>query len=377
MYYSKPCTWNFCWPDPKRPHVRGTEAKHVWKIKKVDGNYAIHTGTGAKSWCFENDRLNSQVFLREESPESTYYQWIFEGTGTIEKLPLDVETARVIRQRRVSHDKLEWEEVTKFLSEKLPRVPGATFMHERACLAGTCTNLLKTISEWTMTSDSLYLLTAPAGAGKSTIAHTVASQARAKGILGGSFFLHRDFNNRRDAHMVVNSLAFQLAHFDLGIAKSIRSTLTRDPDLPLSSSLHNKLSDLIVNPVRNTSNVKGTILLVIDDLDALVNGNATDSNMRQSFLTCIASLESELPSTLKIFMTSRPEADITFELASFWQCSLGIDTKETQDDLKKYAINCMTKIARRYKYLGNTWPGSEAILHLVAFSSGFKLYIFM
>ncbi|TDL23253.1 hypothetical protein BD410DRAFT_897705, partial [Rickenella mellea] len=347
----------FAGPDLKRPHVRGTETKHVWNIKKVDGNYAIHTGTGAKSWCFENDRLNSQVFLREEPPESTYYQWRFEGTGIIEKLPLDVETVRVIRQRRVSHDKLEWEELTKFLSEKLPRVPGATFMHERACLAGTRATLLKTISEWTMASDSLYLLTAPAGAGKSTIAHTVASQAQTKGILGGSFFLHRDFNDRREPHLVINSLAFQLAHFDLEIAKNIRRALTRDPDLPSSSSIHNKFFGLIVNPVKNASDVKGPILLVIDDLDALVNGNATHSNTRQTFLTCIASLEPELPSTLKIFMTSRPEADITLELASFWQCSLGLYTKETQDDLKKYAIR------------------SEAICELVRKAGGLFIWI--
>ncbi|TDL23239.1 WD40 repeat-like protein [Rickenella mellea] len=365
----------FAGHDPEERHVRGTETKHVWRIKKVDGNYAIHTGTGAKSWCFENDRFNSQVFLREESPEITYYQWIFEGTGTIEQLPLDVETAHVIRQRRVSHDKLEWEEVTKFLSDRLPRVPGATFMHERACLPGTRATLLKTISEWTMSSDSLYLLTAPAGAGKSTIAHTVASPAQGKGILGGSFFLHRDFNDRRDAHLVINSLAFQLAHFDLEIAKNIRRTLTRDPDLPSSSTVHNKFSGLIVNPVKNSSAVKGPILLVIDDLDALVNGNTTHSNIRQAFLACIAGLEPELPSALKIFMTSRPEPDITLELASFCQCPLGLDTKETQDDLKKYAMNCMTKIARRYKYLGNNWPGSEAILDFVRKACGLFIWI--
>ncbi|TDL16108.1 hypothetical protein BD410DRAFT_890209, partial [Rickenella mellea] len=145
----------------------------------------------------------------------------------------------------------------------------ATFMPEHACLPGTRAGVLKTINEWTMAPDSIYLLTAPAGAGKSTIAHTVASQAKENGILGGCFFLHRDFNERRDPHMVINSLAFQLAHFDLEIAKNIRNILTSDPDLVSSRSLHNKFLNLIVKPVKHVANVKGTILLVIDDLDAL------------------------------------------------------------------------------------------------------------
>ncbi|TDL13581.1 hypothetical protein BD410DRAFT_686692, partial [Rickenella mellea] len=117
---------------------------------------------------------------------------------------------------------------------------------EHACLPGTRAGVLKTINEWTMDSDSLYLLTGPAGAGKSTIAHTVASQAWEKGILGGCFFLHCDFSEHRDPHLVINSLAFQLAHFDLEIAKHIRNTLTRDPDLVSSQSLCNKFSNLIV-----------------------------------------------------------------------------------------------------------------------------------
>ncbi|TDL24538.1 WD40 repeat-like protein, partial [Rickenella mellea] len=247
--------------------------------------------------------------------------------------------------------------------------------HEHACLPGTRASLLKTINEWTMASHSLYLLIGPAGAGKSTIAHTVASHAQEKGILGGCFFLHRDFNDRRDAHLVVTSLAFQLAHFDFEIAKNIRNILTRDPDLTSSSSLQNKFLHLIIKPAKHASVEKKNILLVIDDLDALDNGKFTNSDSRQAFLACIASLESKLPSTLKIFMTSRPETDILMELSSFWRCSVPLDTKEAQDDLKRYVMSCMVKITRKYRYLDSNWPGSETILELVKKAGGLFIWI--
>ncbi|TDL18042.1 hypothetical protein BD410DRAFT_753717, partial [Rickenella mellea] len=367
-----------------RPHhttelyIKGTEGPYVWEMKEFDDRFTICTTNVVKYWCFEDDQPNSQVVLRGESPGNTYYMWMFDHVGIADESLANVDPSPVTRQSQVFNDKVNREainEITTFLSEKLPRVRDATFMPEHACLPGTRAGILKTINEWTMAADSIYLLTAPAGAGKSTIAHTVASQAKENGILGGCFFLHRDFNERRDPHMVINSLAFQLAHFDLEIAKNIRNILTSDPDLVSSQSLHNKFSNLIVKPIRNASELKRTILLVIDDLDALHNQNATHSNVRQDFLACIASLEPELPSVLKIFMTSRPEIDVLAEFESFFQCSLVLEGKEIQDDLKKYAINCMTKITRRYRYLGQNWPGSETILELVKKACGLFIWI--
>ncbi|TDL16173.1 hypothetical protein BD410DRAFT_889978, partial [Rickenella mellea] len=224
-------------------------------------------------------------------------------------------------------------------------------MPEHACLAGTRTSLLKTIDEWTTSSDSVYWLTGPAGAGKSTIAATVALRAAEKGILGGSFFLHRDFSEQRNAHLVVNSLAFELAQFDSQIAKGIRKVLTRYPDLPSSLSLQKKFLGLIIEPIKDASISQEFILLVIDDLDALDDGKATYSTLRQDFLSCLANLESDLPSTLKIFLTSRPEIDILEEFPSSWRHPLDLGATETQDDLKLFTTSCMTKITKKYSHL--------------------------
>ncbi|TDL21397.1 hypothetical protein BD410DRAFT_804312 [Rickenella mellea] len=124
----------------------------------------IRTTDVVKYWCFEDDQPNSQVVLRGESPGNTYYLWKFEGIGATEELPLDVQMPLVTKQSQLLNETLDWDDMTRFLSEKLPRVPEATFMPEHACLAGTRTGLLKTINEWTTASDSIYWLTGPAGA---------------------------------------------------------------------------------------------------------------------------------------------------------------------------------------------------------------------
>ncbi|TDL19687.1 hypothetical protein BD410DRAFT_773625, partial [Rickenella mellea] len=278
----------FAGPDPEHSRVRGTEVPHMWEIKDIDDSFAIHAaGTVTKFWCFENHQLNSQVFLREAPSGDTGYQWILEGIETAEKLPL-IQTSYVTRQSHLLDGNSEWEEILRVLSEKLPIMPETMFVPEHGCLQGTRTTLLKIVNEWTMVSDSICLLTGLTGAGKSAIAHSVALQAWEKGILGGCFFLPRNLSIYRDAHVVINSLAFQLAQFDLEIAKHIRNVLSREPDLVSSSNVHKKFSELIVKPVKQASDVKKIILLVIDDLDALNNVNAMYSDVRQEFLVCLA-----------------------------------------------------------------------------------------
>ncbi|TDL19691.1 hypothetical protein BD410DRAFT_773628, partial [Rickenella mellea] len=259
---------------PQRPsdlYVNGTEKRYLWKIKEIDGSLAIHTSGVEIYWCFEKNRINAQVVLRHEPPESTYYLWILEKVGAGQNVLQSSETFHVARQKWTTDNKAEWERMHKLLSEKLRQVPKATSISDHICLGETRVSLLSRISDWTKTTDisakePVYWLTGPAGAGKSTIACTVARQAQDQGMTVSCFFLHRDSHDRRDPHLVVDSLAFQLAHLDVGIADKIVEALMNYPDLVSSPGFYDKFSKLIVEPVKESGIA---VLLVIDDLDAL------------------------------------------------------------------------------------------------------------
>ena len=70
-----------------------------------------------------------------------------------------------------------------------------------------------------------------AGTGKSTIAKTIAERLFADGQLGASFFCSRDFEDRRNLHMIFPTLAVQLARRYSDFRSILVSLIQSDPDI--------------------------------------------------------------------------------------------------------------------------------------------------
>lgn len=81
------------------------------------------------------------------------------------------------------------------------------------CLENIRVQILAQINAWfdSDSSKTVYWLNGRAGTGKSTIARTIADQAKCKGSLGATFFFKRDKGDRSGAAKLISTLAWQLA----------------------------------------------------------------------------------------------------------------------------------------------------------------------
>lgn len=196
------------------------------------------------------------------------------------------------------------------LLERLPRAKYASFVTARpdrpsTCLSGTRTAVLNDIREWMMDRDPsarrVFLLHGVVGTGKTAIAATIAQLAQEHGMLAADFFFsqtaHADLKNPA---LIFPSLAYQFALFDPAYGQRLTETLKKDPVAPYMPPKE-QLNQLLIRPLSNLeySPLRGVIVL-----DAF--NECETSGAREVLDVLIAGLP-ELPSFIKILLTSRPD----------------------------------------------------------------------
>lgn len=102
------------------------------------------------------------------------------------------------------------------------------------CLTGTRVTMVEEILQFISAprSDGLammFLLTGPAGSGKSAVAHTVAQRCYEKGILASSFIFSRDYRDR--PRKLFSTIARSLAAHDEELRQEIGLAIERDESL--------------------------------------------------------------------------------------------------------------------------------------------------
>src|SRR5260221_8969631 len=138
-----------------------------------------------------------------------------------------------------------------------------------------------------------------AGIGKSTIARTVAEQAK---VPMASFFFVRQHDELSNANLFVASIAWEVAEKFPDFMKSVSGALQDDGLLP-SKSLDTQFTVLFFQPLQNLT-LTQPLLLVVDALDECEPKGA------QTILNNILSHCTKIPA-LRILITSRPENHIT------------------------------------------------------------------
>jgi NACHT domain len=256
--------------------------------------------------------------------------------------------------------------------DKLPRAIGAghTSGDRKPCLEGTRTAVLQEIEAWEVNSrdTSIYWLKGVAGCGKTAIAQTVAQRSAAKGRLGASFFCSRDFDDRRDLHLIFPTLAHQLAYhhpttFGPALAQAVRSS----PDIR-HDKLEVQFEKLIIRPLKS---IKTPMTIVIDALD-----ECRDKEPVSQFLSALARYVDDIPN-LKIFITGRPEDYIRagFEIPSLRTKMLPLQDVESaivDSDIESYVKTRLVEIARRKRRsVVGPWPLESDISAITRKSSGF------
>jgi RecA/RadA recombinase len=245
------------------------------------------------------------------------------------------------------------------------------------CQPGTRERVTEAIQEWAVADKSspICWLCGPAGAGKSTIAHTIAKQCDNEGTLAATFFFSRKKGDRSDMNNLFPTLASQLAQRIPSSKEPMLRALREDPFL-LRKSLSDQFLKLIVEPFELGNEPQSLKTIIIDGLDEC---NRPDDVVKLVELLCGATNRF----SFRLFLTSRPEGYIeqAFELHEMGNTiyRLLLQDFDARDDIWRYLEAEFLKIRKRLqKYLKDettSWPSESVLAQLVDLSEGLFIYV--
>ncbi|QRV77222.1 hypothetical protein RhiJN_05237 [Ceratobasidium sp. AG-Ba] len=130
----------------------------------------------------------------------------------------------------------------------------------RSCLKNTRVKLIERMAAWIdgcsqqdtskqLAEATIMLLTAVAGAGKTTVAHTVAGICAEKHQVGSSFFFDHETEGRNSPQALFSTIAADLSRRDSHIAERVAMAIKEDGSLP-SAPIMNQFVELILKPCR-------------------------------------------------------------------------------------------------------------------------------
>jgi len=164
-----------------------------------------------------------------------------------------------------------WEQSDKIL-DGLPRAEAhydsSLRNYASSCMKGTRISILQKVQDW-MSSDSpkeLVFWRGPAGAGKSTIAQTVAEECSRRKWLGASFFFTHGNAECSDPNLFFTTIAYQLANFNPQFRKHIVDGIREHSG---SASIRAQCLKYIIQPLCKLSKgcVQHPVIVVVDALD--------------------------------------------------------------------------------------------------------------
>ncbi|QRV97936.1 TPR-like protein [Ceratobasidium sp. AG-Ba] len=260
--------------------------------------------------------------------------------------------------------------------DRLHTMQGASWDMSRACLDNTRVQLIDSILRWIdavpkrdstsqPTSATIMLLTAVAGAGKTTVAHTVARICADRNQLASSFFFDRETEGRNTPRLLFSTIAADLSRMDRHIADRVITAIEENGSLP-SAPISNQFVKLVLEPSRNVSLAK-PMVIVIDALD-----EAWDDRL----LRILRDQACDLPSTFRIFLTSRmrPELGSLCTRTNVQTLELDVDDEANMSDISVFVPHKLRVLANDMG-LGDDWPGEELTLKLVERAGGLFQWI--
>ncbi|KAG9125712.1 POC1 centriolar protein A [Ceratobasidium sp. 392] len=259
--------------------------------------------------------------------------------------------------------------------EKLPRAHSASWDSSRGCMENTRVELVDKAMAWvdgpTESSESnqsggaqIMLLTAVAGAGKSTIAHTIARKCYERGQLGSSFF-DRETHGRSKPALLFTTIAADLSRLSASLSQSIASAIENDRSLPLAP-LSRQFEDLVVKPCRSCP-IAGRVAIVIDALD-----EAWDRNL----LEILRDRVCQLPDNFCIFLTSRMRPELVSLTSKPYVSEVMINLSDAANtgDIARYAPWRLRQLAEDLT-LGDGWPGEPLQSGFITKADGLFLWV--
>ncbi|KIJ46007.1 hypothetical protein M422DRAFT_778568 [Sphaerobolus stellatus SS14] len=243
------------------------------------------------------------------------------------------------------------------------------------CQPGTREQILTKIQRWTAEEGPPVLwLYGPAGAGKSTIAQTIAEQCdkKDKKNLAFSYFFSRRNANRSDLTKFIPTFAYQLVRTVPSLDTSVREAVRSDPSI-FAQSLEAQARALIVEPLKAVTEQVPSMVVVIDGLDEY---SEDDGKYRLENLILIL-IEALTVMPFRIFFASRLElyiAAIFKRRRNVEITEIPVRDWETMHDVSDYLKTELSRV-REDKEIGmSPWPSKDDLKTLVEKTEGIFIY---
>ncbi|KAG8717318.1 POC1 centriolar protein A [Ceratobasidium sp. 394] len=257
---------------------------------------------------------------------------------------------------------------------KLQRVQDASWDSSRVCMENTRVKLIDDVMAWINRTTSpnqrggarVMVLTAVAGGGKTTIAHTISGRCAENKLLGSSFFFDHETAGRNTPAALFTTIAADLSRLGPRLAARIASVIQDDPTLP-SAPIFRQFQELVLKPCQECPIAPGPIVVVVDALDEAWN---------KDLLDILRDHVHKLPSTFRIFITSRmrPELGSLLRQPHVSGIELNIHAQSSLDDIEVYAPHMLRRLAK-LRNLGDEWPGEQLRAELITKAGGLFLWV--
>jgi hypothetical protein len=252
-------------------------------------------------------------------------------------------------------------------------------MTDSTCTPGTRVEIMKQLIAWAAASGSpcVFWLNGLAGTGKSTIARTLCRHLDEQSLLGASFFISREQEDRRKASNIVRSIAHQLALYSRPVSDALCAKLREKP-ATAARSLQQEITDFLIIPARE---LQGTtsFIIVIDALDECMSDNVGRPG-GELLLLLVAQLL-QLAGRLRLFITSRGEVSIQnmFQRLSTSPQSVvrlqDLDSVVVKADITTYLTYSFNRLrTARPELAHGIWPPPEDIAKLSELSGLLFIY---
>lgn len=240
--------------------------------------------------------------------------------------------------------------------ERLPLVPGASYVDSLGCMQDTRTAIISKVVDFLTGEDvnetRIFMLSGPAGSGKTAIAHSVACICdRQHRSLGSSFFFQSGQNLRNGPQQLVSTIARELSARNSAYASLLSHAIESNPSI-IRAPLVNQFQTLLLHPSLAVSSQSRPTAIVIDAID-----EGWSEQLLQMIKLCAT-----LPSWLRILVTTRDDARILSlkKQSHIFCCEIDISTASNSHDIAVYIGKRLRTLAT-YRGLID-WP-TEDVIH--------------
>ncbi|KAG5219512.1 POC1 centriolar protein [Salix suchowensis] len=248
------------------------------------------------------------------------------------------------------------------------------------CHPRTRLDMLRTITEWIIdpkAKSRVLWITGLAGAGKSTLATTVANMYAENGRLGAFVFFDRDVKERSDPTNFLRTLAYELSRCDVRIAKGIKGAVDLNSRIA-QMQLDAQFKDLVRMPLLQAASDtaegqsladEGPVVIVIDSLDECGN-----ESTRKQLLKVLAKETAKLPKIVRVIITSRSEPDLIGAFGKEAHIKHHeLEVVPHDGDISVY-IESQFKEIEEKNYFDEGWPAPDKLRHLVSRAGGLFIW---